>query len=137
MHGAPFVTVLHFRLPVSISGDALHKHLDRIIPALITAVAKAPNSAHSAEGVVLSVQGEPGPSYLLEQLLKGARDTKLDRREAAMSLVHVFCEKSPADLSDHVSQLIIFTTEALNDPSDRVCVEAWYALEAIVKVSDD
>ncbi len=98
-------------------------------------MAKTPDSTESAEGVVLSVQSEPGPSYLLEQLVKGARDTKLDRRAAAMTLLHAFCGRSPADLSDHVSQLIIFTTEALNDPSDTVCVEAWLALEAIVKVS--
>lgn len=96
---------------------------------------ETPDSAQSAEGVVLSVQGEPGPSHLLEQLVKAARDTKLDRREAAMTLLHAFCGKSPADISDHVSQLIIFTTEALNDPSETVCVEAWLALEALVKVN--
>ncbi len=119
------------------AGDALHKHLDRIIPALISSITETPDSLESAEGVVLSVQNEPGPSHLLDQLLKAARDTKLDRREAAMTLLHAFCGRSPADLSDYVPQLIIFTTEALNDPSEKVCTEAWFALEAIVKVSSE
>ena len=98
-------------------------------------MAESPDSAESAEGVVLSVQNEPGPSYLIEQLVKTAADTRLERRAAAMSLIHVLCDKSPADLTEHVPQLIIFTTEALNDPSEEVCQKAWLALEATVKVS--
>ena len=98
-------------------------------------MAESPDSAESAEGVVLSVQNEPGPSYLIEQLVKAAADTRLERRAAAMSLIHVLCDKSPADLTEHVPQLIIFTTEALNDPSEEVCQKAWLALEATVKVS--
>ena len=123
------------QLVYTSSGEALHKHLDRIIPALISSMGDSPDSAHSAEGVVLSVQGEPGPSYLIEQLVIAAKDTRLERRAAAMTLLHVLCNKSSADLTEHVPQLIIFTTEALNDPSEEVCERAWLALEATVKVS--
>jgi len=92
------------------------------------------DNADSCYGVVLSVVNEPGPDILMEQLFKAARDNKLETRESAMKLLCRFCEKSPADLSEHVPQLIVFTTEALNDPSDVVCVSAWTALEATVKV---
>ena len=121
-----------------MAGDALHKHLDRIIPALITSLETVgdPDSVQSAEGVVLNVRGEPGPSFLIEELVKSARDTKPERRAAAMLLMYAFCARSSADLTEHVPQLIIFTAEALNDPSDEVCEKAWLALEAVVKVSD-
>lgn len=52
-----------------------------------------------------------------------------------MGLLQAMCAKSPVDLGEHMPQLIIFTTEALNDPSDAVCEKAWLALEALVKVS--
>lgn len=52
-----------------------------------------------------------------------------------MGLLQAMCAKSPVDLNEHVPQLMIFTTEALNDPSDAVCEKAWLALEALVKVS--
>ena len=121
-------------------GDALHKHLDRIIPALISSMEK--NSAGAgdsevvehAEGVVLSVKNEPGPAVLIEELIKASQSLRKEERVAAMKLVLAFCSRSSADLTEHLPQLLIFTTEALNDPSEGVCENAWLALEATVKV---
>ena len=85
-------------------------------------------------GVVLSVHEEPGSSILIEELFKAARVMNSETRAASMGLLHALCDRSTADLTEHIPQLIIFTAEALNDPSDIVCERAWHALEATVKV---
>lgn len=117
-------------------GDALHKHLDRIIPALVTALETSDDldCIQCAKDVVLNVQGEPGPSFLIEELVKSSRDNNPKRRAAAMLLMYAFCSKTTVELTEHVPQLIIVTTEALNDRSDDVCEKAWLALEAVIKV---
>ncbi len=114
----------------------MNKHLNRIIPALISALSGSDHpDFESAESVILSVQKEPGPAFLIEELVKCCRDTLPEVRATAMRLLHVLSSKSSADLTEHVPQLMIFTTESLNDPSDEVCEAAWLALEAVVKVS--
>lgn len=118
-------------------GDALHKHLDRIIPALIHSLQSDPTNpevTEQAEGVVLSVKNEPGPAILIEVLVKASRSMREEERVATMTLVLALCSRSAAELNEHLPQLLIFTAEALNDPSDGVCEKAWLALEATVKV---
>ncbi len=119
---------------LSSLGEALNKHLNRIIPALISALGGEHPDFESGESVILSVQKEPGPAFLIEELVKCCRDTRPKVRATAMRLLHVLASKSSADLTEHVPHLMIFTTESLNDPSDEVCEAAWLALEAIVKV---
>ena len=87
-----------------------------------------------AEGVVLSVKTEPGPAILIEQLVKASQSVREEERVATMMLVLALCSRSTAELNEHLPQLLIFTAEALNDPSDGVCEKAWLALEATVKV---
>ena len=89
----------------------------------------------SAEEVVLTVVKEPGPAFLIEELVKCCGDMRPEVRGVAMRLLQVLCGKSMADLTEHIPHLLIFTTESLNDPSEEVCVAAWLALEAVVKVS--
>ena len=117
-------------------GDALHKHLNYIIPALINSLEKGgdPDVSEQAEGVILSVTTEPGPAMLIEELVKASRSFREGERAATMSLVLALCSKSSAELTEHLPQLLIFTAEALNDPSESVCERAWLALEATVKV---
>ena len=117
-------------------GEALNKHLNRIIPALIGALEQSQDEGvwQSAEEVVLSVLKEPGPAFLIEEIVKSCDDPRPEVRAVAMQLLHVLSSKSAADLSEHIPHLMIFTTESLNDPSDEVCEAAWLALEAVVKV---
>lgn len=118
-------------------GEALNKHLNRIIPALIGAleVSQDEGAWHSAGEVILSVQKEPGPAFLIEELVKCCHATRYEVRQVAMRLLHMLCSKSTADLEEHIPHLMIFTTESLSDPSEEVCAEAWMALEAVVKVT--
>lgn len=129
------VSVSSYSLYSSI-GEALHKHLVRIIPALISSLESNDNQDdwQSAEGVILSVQTEPGPSHLIEELTKSAGSGKAETRVAVMGLMLILCSKTQADLTEHVPQLMIFTTECLNDPVDLVCEKAWLSLDAVVKV---
>jgi hypothetical protein len=134
----PPVNVRALALLTSVAGESLNKHLNRIIPALIGALVGSHDEGllQSAEEVVLSVQKDPGPAFLIEELVKCCRDANPEVRAAAMQLLHVLCRKSAADLTEHIPQLMIFTTEALNDPSDGVCEGAWLGLEALVKVRE-
>lgn len=132
----PPVNVRALALLTSVAGESLNKHLNRIIPSLIGALEGSCDEEvlQAAEEVVLSVQKEPGPAFLIEELVKCCRDSRPGMRAAAMRLLHTLCRRSSADLTEHTPQLLIFTTEALNDPSDEVCEAAWMGLEAIVKV---
>jgi HEAT repeat protein len=131
----PPVNARALALLSSVAGEALHSHLHRIIPALIGSLEGEVDQETwgAAEGVVLSVQGEPGPAILTEELVKAAKKEGPQTRAAAMGLLQTMCSRSSVDLSEHVPQLIIFTTEAFNDPSDSVCERAWLCLEALVK----
>ena len=82
----------------------------------------------------MSVKTEPGPAFLIEELVKASQSQRQEERVAAMTLMMAFCSRSSAELTEHLPQLLIFTTEALNDPSESVCEKAWLALEATVKV---
>lgn len=82
----------------------------------------------------LNLQGEPGPAILIEELVKAAKKESPQTRAAGMGLLQTLCSKGSADLTEHIPHLIIFTTEAFNDPSDAVCERAWLSLEALVKV---
>ena len=79
-------------------------------------------------------QAEPGPAILIEELVKAAKRESPDTRAAAMGLLQAMCSRSSVDLREHLPHLIIFTTEAFNDPSDLMCERAWLSLEALVKV---
>ena len=120
----------------SAAGEALHRHLSSIVPALIRSL-KDQEELESAYSVVLCVQEEPGPSILLQELFQAAASGQVDdgaARLTAMSFLLVMCEKSPANLTEHVPQLLAFTIRALNDPLDAVCEKAWLTLDAVVKV---
>ena len=79
-------------------------------------------------------QAEPGPAILIEELVKAAKRENPDTRAAAMGLLQAMCSRSSVDIREHLPHLIIFTTEAFNDPSDLMCERAWLSLEALVKV---
>ena len=119
------------------AGEALSKHLNRIIPALVQSLSHIPQDERVwqyAEEVVLSVQKEPGPAFLVEELVKCAHDVRPEIRAVSVHLLFTLCGRSSADLSEHLPYLMIFTTETLNDPSDLVCEKAWLGLDAIIKV---
>ena len=85
-------------------------------------------------GVVLSVLVEPGPSILLNQLTKEASHSLPEHRAVAMGLLLALAARSTAELTGHIPQLITFSTETMNDPSDLVTERAWLTLEATIKV---
>jgi HEAT repeat protein len=134
----PPVNARALALLSSVAGEALHSHLHRIIPALISSLVGEVDQGtwEAAEGVVLSVQSEPGVATLIEELVKAAKKETPQTRAAAMGLLQVMCSRSSADITEHVPHLIIFVTESLNDPSDPVSEKAWLSLEALVKRVD-
>jgi hypothetical protein len=131
----PPVNVRALSLLSSVGGQALYKHLPRVIPALVSSLQNAKEMEENFEdavGVVLSVREEPGVGFLIEELFKAGRATKDSKRGVAMMLFEAFCSKTTIDLSEHVSQLLIFSLETFTDQNEIVCERAWLALEALV-----
>ena len=101
----------------SVAGDALTKHLDKILPALISALHSEYGSGLSpppqyevtlghCQGVVLAVTDPLGVNIILDELLRFTKNRELGQVRASVSLLVAFCSNSRADYSDHVSQLL-------------------------------
>ena len=124
-----------------VAGDALHRHLVKIMPALISSIAQAhPNEAESlsyAQAVVLSVSDEnddAGLSYIMDELLSVCGQTDdAESRRAAVMLLHVFCKDTKMDISGYVPQLIRCLILMFNDKDQTTLQEAWNALLAVTK----
>ncbi len=85
-----------------VSGEALHRHLPKILPALISAVAEAQGNENEgqqiefAEAVILSVSDEDsdlGMTCILEELMSGCT-FKRDDNNRFVVLTYVFADFS-------------------------------------------
>lgn len=132
----PPVNTRALALLSSVAGEALNKHLDRIIPALTASLQGTCDQQtwEAAEGVVLSVSEEPGLTGLIEELLAEVQEGELQSKVAALRLLNALCARSTAELAEHVPRLISFCTLLLNDQTPELCEAGWCALDAIVKV---
>ena len=135
----PPVNTRALALLSSVAGEALNKHLDRIIPALTASLRGTCDQQtwEAAEGVVLSVSEEPGLSGLIEELLKEVQEGEQQSKVAAMRLLNALCARSTAELAEHIPRLISFCTLLLNDQTPELCEAGWGALDAIVKVGEE
>eukprot|EP00731_Ephydatia_muelleri_P027538 Em0019g411a len=131
----PPVNTRALALLSSVAGEALNKHLDRIIPALTASLQGTCDQQtwEAAEGVVLSVSEEPGLTGLIEELLAEVQEGELQSKVAALRLLNALCARSTAELAEHVPRLISFCTLLLNDQTPELCEAGWCALDAIVK----
>ena len=82
--------------------------------------------------VVSCVKEEPGLSIMFEELYMMGRHDSYRKREAAMILIKSLCNEPSPNLVEHLSQLIIFVTEAMSDDNEGVCLTACASLESLV-----
>lgn len=124
----------------SVAGDALSKHLGKILPALLTTYGAALDTPRQQQEleycqvVVLSVTEEAGVRCLVDQLLEGARQPST--RRAAVSLLCAFCSHTKADLGPHVQQLLRDLLLLFTDSNPHVLQLSAETLAAVTKTLD-
>ena len=135
-----------------VAGEALHRHLSRILPAVLQALAAAHGTPEEAEQqefaqiVVLSVSdGDDsdeaaeavGISTVMDELFAGCKARhSLELRRAAVTLLHAFCAETKADYSQYVPQLIRTLILLFTEEDPVVLSQAWNALSAVTKTLD-
>ena len=137
-----------------VSGEALHRHLPKILPALINALSNCdtdPQELEFAEAVVLSVSdddSEVGVSCIMEELLSAANfkrdennrpkcdEATLSKQRAAITLLASFCRDTKCDFSQYVAQLIRVFILLFTSKDSVVLSQAWNALNSVTKTLD-
>lgn len=128
----------------AVAGQALDKHLGKILPALLGSLStKLAGGAEAAAeelgycgSVVLSVESDAGLRSVMDELLKACGDKVPHVQAAAMSVLHVLCRDTQADYGDYVSQLfrVIFSLFTSTEPV--VLDASWDCLVAVAKKVD-
>ena len=135
-----------------VAGEALHRHLSRILPAILQALAAAHGAPEEAEQrefaqtVILSVSDNDdedgggdaiGISTVMDELFAGCKAKhSLELRRAAVTLLHAFCAETKADYSQYVPQLIRTLVLMFTEEDPIVLNQAWNALSAVTKTLD-
>ena len=139
---APPVNTKALSILASVAGEALNRHLAKIMPALLTSLADSHSTPLELEElgycqtVVLSVEDETGLSYVMDILLDSCRASDPVTRRGAVTLLHSFCDQTKVDYSEYVPQLIRALILLFTDTDPGVLAEAWAALNSVTKTLD-
>ncbi|XP_068094819.1 stalled ribosome sensor GCN1 [Hyperolius riggenbachi] len=126
----------------SVAGDALTKHLNVILPAVMTALKAQLGTENeqlelaNCQAVILSVEDDVGHRIVIEDLLEATRSSDMGMRKAAVIMLNIYCAKTKADYSAHLRSLMSGLLRLFNDTNSVVLNESWDALNAITKKLD-
>ena len=131
----------------SVAGDALTKHLDKILPALVYALSSHWGSGLNPQpeyevalthshGVVLAVTDPAGVNIIVDELLRFTKNKSHGQVRAAVSLLVAFCSSTRTDYSDHTSQLLRGLLQLFTSSDEATLQAAWAALNAVTKRID-
>ena len=128
-----------------VAGEALHRHLSRILPALLEVLAEThgtdegPKQQEYAQTVILAISDEEsdlGVSIIMEELMGSCKSQDNGLKRGAVALLHAFCSQTKVDYSNYVSQLIRALILLFTEEDKLVLTEAWHALAAVTKTLD-
>ncbi len=127
----------------SVAGEALTKHLGRILPALLSALSDkvgTPQEEQELEyckTVVLSVEEDLGVRTVMDDLLSTVtHDLDPATCTAATLILHGFCANTTADVSDYLEKLFRALIGVFARSEERLLMAAWNCLDAITKKID-
>ncbi|GBM59452.1 eIF-2-alpha kinase activator GCN1 [Araneus ventricosus] len=136
---APPVNTKALAFLSAVAGDALTKHLHKILPALLSALSSAINTPTEAQTleycqtVVLAATDDLGVRTVIDHLLEATRSTDSLRRHAAVALLLSYCCQRKVDISQHVPQLIRGLIRMFTDHDQKILQLSWEALNAVTK----
>jgi len=88
-----------------------------------------------SESVVLSVADDTGVHTVIEFLLSTMTSSaSCAHRWAAVVVLQSFCDRSRADFTDYIPQLLRGVIHMTVDTDQRVLLAAWDCLDSITKV---
>ncbi|GFQ96680.1 eIF-2-alpha kinase activator GCN1, partial [Trichonephila clavata] len=123
----------------AVAGDALTKHLSKILPALLLALSSAINTPTEmqtleyCQTVVLAATDDLGVRTVIDHLLEATRCDDPLRRHAAVALLLAYCCQRKVDISQHVPQLIRGLIRLFTDHDKKILHISWEALNAVTK----
>nr|XP_014345196.1 PREDICTED: translational activator GCN1 [Latimeria chalumnae] len=126
----------------SVAGDSLTRHLNVILPAIMTALKEKLGTPEgqlellNCQTMILSVEDEIGQRIILEDLLEATRNAEVGMRQAAAIILNTYCSKTKSDYSAHVKSLVSGLIRLFNDTDEVVLNESWDALSAVTKKLD-
>lgn len=126
-----------------VAGDALTRHLTKILPALMSALNDTVGDENEeqelqyCQTVVLSVKDEAGLQTIIDELLPALRDKNPGMRRASATMLHVFCSRTKCDFSQYISLLLRALIAAYNDEEKMVLEAVCEALGAVTKSLDE
>jgi len=126
----------------SVAGEALNKHLSKILPALLKSLEESYGTEDEArelqysQAVILSVTDDVGVSYVMDILVDSCRAKDVASRRGAVTLLHAFCEQTKINIAEYVPQLIRVLMLVFTDKDEGVLKEAWAALNSVTKTLD-
>ncbi|XP_049938173.1 eIF-2-alpha kinase activator GCN1 [Schistocerca serialis cubense] len=138
----PRVNTKALSILASVAGEALTKYLNKILPALLSALSAAQGTPQEAQeleycqAVVLSVTDEVGIRTIMDQLMESTRSDKVEVRRSSVTLLCAFCRHTHADYSQYVPQLLRGLIHLFTDSNKEVLQMAWEALNAVTKTLD-
>jgi len=126
----------------SVAGEALTKHLSKILPALMAALTKEQGTSQEdivlehCQTVVLSVSDDHGVHTVMSELLEATSHSSAAIRAAAATLINAYVSKAKLDYTAYVPNLIRGLIKMFTDEDNRVLHTAWDALNAVTKNLD-
>ncbi|GFU29456.1 eIF-2-alpha kinase activator GCN1 [Nephila pilipes] len=136
---APPVNTKALAFLSAVAGDALTKHLSKILPALLSALSSAINTPTEmqtleyCQTVVLAATDDLGVRTIIDHLLEATRSEDPLRRHAAVALLLAYCCQRKVDISQHVPQLIRGLIRMFTDHDKKILQISWEALNAVTK----
>lgn len=139
---APPVNTKALSVLASVAGDALARHFNRLLPALLAAVTAAAGTPQESQEldycrvVLLSVHDEQGVRAIMDELLSSTKSERTSVRRAAVALLSGFCAHTKADYVQYVPQLLRGLVHLLTDTDPSILHPALDALSAVIKTLD-
>jgi hypothetical protein len=132
------------------STDVLSRHLNKILTTLVTAIAVANKNnvgekdeenaeKHSAflaecESLLLSINDPEGVHTIITDLIGHAISSdQSNMKSTALDMLTWFCEKTDADFSDHIDDLIKALMSLFTEKNELIVAKAWNCLNSILE----
>ncbi|KAL8584753.1 hypothetical protein ACOMHN_035672 [Nucella lapillus] len=151
---APPVNTKALSLLTSVAGDALTRHLSKILPALLSSLSAkrgTPEEEQELEyckKVVLSVMDDVGVRTIMEDLLSAMNITnnntsddndnkhQIVRSWAVVTLLQAFCSSTSCDIGEYIPQLFRGLIQLFVQQDPTLLLAAWTCLDSITKKLD-
>ncbi|CAF0894416.1 unnamed protein product [Rotaria sordida] len=125
-----------------VAGDALVRHLSRIIQAVITHIAeeKDPQAKQQhmyyAEQLLAAINDPEGIQVVIRESQEFSRSSKVNIRLVTINLLLSFCKQSKSSYQEYIDDLIRIGISLFNDDNEQILNTAWDCVDVIIKDMD-